>query len=887
MKTKLAVLVIALLVASIVAPLAFAQPNAPNGPWVDEVVFFAEKDRAKAVDMLSKGDMHLYFIDVSDPQIFQKAKADPNINYKFAYGLYYELTFNPVGPVFKNGEFNPFFDPKIREAMNYIIDRNYIANEIMQGLAAPMYVPITYASVDYARFIDVIKSLEIKYKYNFEKGKEIIFKEMMKLGAEYKNGKWYYKGKPVVIHFIIRTEDKRKEIGDYIASQLEKLGFTVDRMYKTSRQASPLWLFGNPADGKWTLYTGGWIQTAISRDDAGNFAFFYTPLGIPLPLWQAYKPSPQFYEVAKKLYENKFNSIEERNQLMTKALIMALQDSVRVWLVNQKAPFLLRKGVEVASDLSGGFATNMWSRTIRFTGKVGGTIKAGNSEVLVDPWNPVAGSDWVYDTVVYQATRDFATLPNPYNGLPVPDRMLHATVYVLSNYSTLITKSSDWLDLNFVDKITVPSDAWYAYDPVNDKIITAGEANVTEAKVKVVVNYGDVIGKVKFHDGTTMTLADWLVGFPLTFARVNPKSGLYDEAAVGPFQSWRKNFVAWKIVSVHPLIIEYYINYINLEAEFIADWAAGYPAHPLEMMAIGIKADAEHKLAFSADKADKLKVEWMNYIGGPSIPVLKQMLDEAKAEGYIPFKGFLGKYITVDEVKQRYQNLENWFKAHGHFWVGDGPFYLDKVDYNAHQAVIKAFRQFIDKADRFAGFVEPMVPEVSIKAPDVVISGLKADFDLSVTYKGKPYPMDKMWFVKYLVFDSAGQIVAKGEAKAVADGKWKIELPASTTINFGTGSYKLLVLAVSKEAIVPSQAEQPFTVTSQMAYIKGQVAQIQSSLQAKLGSLENGITQLNSKVSTLEGEINAVKGNVNIAMILGIIGIILAAIALAKAFKKS
>ena len=884
MKTKLAILVIALFVASMVAPLVFAQPN---GPWVDEVVFFAESDRAKAVDMLSKGDMHLYFIDVSDPQIFQKAKADPNINYKFAYGLYYELTFNPVGPVFKNGEFNPFFDPKIREAMNYIVDREYIANEIMQGLAAPKIVPITHASVDYARFIDVIKALELKYKYNFEKGKEIIFKEMLKLGAEYKNGKWYYKGKPVVIHFIIRTEDKRKEIGDYVASQLEKLGFTVDRMYKTSRQASPLWLFGNPADGKWHLYTGGWIQTAVSRDDADVFAFFYTPLGIPLPLWQAYKPSPQFYEIAKKLYERKFNSFEERNQLMAKAFELALKDSVRVWLVDQKAPFLLRKEIDVASDLSGGFATPMWSRTIRFKGKVGGTIKAGNSEVLVDPWNPVAGSDWVYDTVVYQATQDPAMLANPYNGLPVPNRVVKATVYVLSNYSTLITKSSDWLDLNFVDKVEVPSDAWYAYDPVKDKVVTAGEANVTEAKVKVVVNYGDVLGKIKFHDGSTLSLADWLVGWALGFARANPNSPLYDEAAVGPFQSFRKNWVAMKIVSTHPLIIEYYLNYINLEAEFIADYAAGFPSHPIEMLAIGIKADAQKQLAFSADKADKNKVEWMNYIGGPSLPILEKMLSEAKAEAYIPFKGFLGQYITADEMKQRYQNLENWYKAHGHFWVGDGPFYLEKVDYNAHQAVIKAWRQYPDKADRWASFVSPIVPDVTIKAPDVVISGLKATFDLTVTYGGKPFPVDKMMFVKYLILDGAGNIVAKGEAQAVEDGHWKIELPASTTINFGTGGYKLLVLAVSKDAVLPSQAEQPFTVTSQIAYIKSQVAQIQSSLQAKLTSFENGINQLNSKVNALENKVNTIQGNVNIAMILGIIGIILAAIALAKAFKKS
>ncbi|RLE95953.1 MAG: ABC transporter substrate-binding protein, partial [Thermoprotei archaeon] len=200
-------------------PPASASPEAaevPYGPWVDEVVFFSEKDLAKAVDMMEKGDMHLYFIDISDPDLFARVKASPNLKYKFAYGLYNELTFNPVGPEFKNGEFNPFCNPRIREAMNYIIDRNYIVNEIYKGLAKPKWVPLISAFPEYGRLADVIKLLEARYKYDFEKGKNIIFEELTKMGCEYREGKWYYKGKPIVIKFLIRIEDQRKQIGDYV-----------------------------------------------------------------------------------------------------------------------------------------------------------------------------------------------------------------------------------------------------------------------------------------------------------------------------------------------------------------------------------------------------------------------------------------------------------------------------------------------------------------------------------------------------------------------------------------------------------------------------------------------------------------------------------------------
>ncbi|MCC6004381.1 MAG: hypothetical protein LM590_08580, partial [Thermofilum sp.] len=61
--------------------------------------------------------------------------------------------------------------------------------------------------------------------YNFTKGYQIIQEEMTKLNATLNYGKWWYNGSPVIIKFLIRSEDSRKQIGDYVADQLEKLGF--------------------------------------------------------------------------------------------------------------------------------------------------------------------------------------------------------------------------------------------------------------------------------------------------------------------------------------------------------------------------------------------------------------------------------------------------------------------------------------------------------------------------------------------------------------------------------------------------------------------------------------------------------------------------------------
>ncbi|MEM1928682.1 MAG: ABC transporter substrate-binding protein [Thermofilaceae archaeon] len=879
MKERLVAILVLLTVISanfLTFELVKAAPEVPQGPWVDEVVWIKEPDPAKVVDMISKGDIHAYFIDVRpDPKLAERIKADPNIAYKYAYGLYFELTFNPVGPEFKDGSFNPFYNPRVREAMNWLVDRKYIVEEIMLGFARPKWFPLVSAFPDYARLADVVKVLEAKYSYNPELARTVIFEEMAKMGCEYRDGKWYYKGRPVVIKVLIRVEDQRRQIGDYVADLLEKLGFTVERIYKTAREAAPIWLRGDPADGQWHVYTGGWITTVVSRDDADVWAFFYTPLGRPDPLWQAYKPDPIFYEVAAKLWNREFKTIEERQELMAKAAELAMKDSVRVWLVDQIVPYLHRKDVTLAADLSGGFATVLWSRTVRFVDKVGGTFRAGNREVLVDPWNPVAGSNWVYDAVIIRATLGYAFLINPYTGLPMPERAVNATVFVEKEVSTI--SSSDWLTVKFVDRVEVPADAWWGFDTKAGKVVTAGEAGVRYAKVRVVVNYGDVLGKIRYHDGTTMSIADWVALWPLSFYRVDPESPLYDAAAVPGFTEWRKLFMGWRILSTSPLVIEWYGNFTHPEAEFIVTYYAGWPNIPWHVTAIGIRAEEKGLLAFSTSKADKLKVEWMNYIGGPSLKILEDTLREMLDTGYIPFEEFASKYVTPEEAKARYQALLNWYQAHGHFWVGDGPFYLESVDYLAPTAVLKANRNYPDKADRWAWLAEPPIPEVSIEVPENVIPGLPADITVRVSYKGQPYPAGRIEFVKYLILDAAGNVLGKGEATAVADGVFKISVPAEVTGKMTPGAYKVLTFTLSKDVAMPVTSEASFLAISQIAYMSTLLARTE----ARITSLEQSTS---ARLSDLEGRIAALSSSVNTAIALGALAVILAIIALALPF---
>ncbi|MEZ4835854.1 MAG: hypothetical protein R2873_28295 [Caldilineaceae bacterium] len=69
------------------------------------------------------------------------------------------------------------------------------------------------------------------------------------------DGGWQYDGNPVELLFLIRTEDERQEIGDYVATLFEDMGFTVTCDYRTSAEASPIWAGSDPAEGQWYVYT--------------------------------------------------------------------------------------------------------------------------------------------------------------------------------------------------------------------------------------------------------------------------------------------------------------------------------------------------------------------------------------------------------------------------------------------------------------------------------------------------------------------------------------------------------------------------------------------------------------------------------------------------------
>ncbi len=789
-------------------------PIERNGAWVDTIIFVEEPDTNIAVSRLEAGDIDVFAYNVSEPEPAQKIYelTDAGVlKYYTSYGNYNELTFNPV-PTFEDGRLNPFGNPKIREAMNWLVDRDYVAQEISGGMARPRFVPINYASKDTALLADVIAEISLKYAYNPEKAKEVITAEMEAMGAELVDGKWTYKGEPIVLVALIRTEDERLEIGDYVSTLLEDVGFTVDRQYKTSAEAATCWLRSEPATGCFSFYTGGWVTTAISRDEGSNFSFFYTARGYPVPLWLAYTPSEEFDTVAERLEISDYASMEERRELMAEALRLALEDSVRVWLKDDVGIAPLSADLSLASDLSGSiYGSSLWALTLKYKDQVGGSVTIAMPSMMTEPWNPIGGSNWIYDMMPLRGMQSPATVPDPFTGLMLPNRLAKAELFAKTGLP--IGQNMDWVTLQFVDSIEVPADAWVDWDAANQVFVTAAEkyTQTVTATTRVVMYYeDDYFAKMKWHDGSPVTLADHIMYMILQFDQSKPESAIYDESTLPAFETFMSAFKGWKIVSKDPLVIEYYTDAYALDAENnVSDSRAAHSAAfqngeaAWHNLTVGILTEAAGEAAFSTDKADALQIEQLNYISGPTLEIMKAHLDTAQAENYIPYAPTLGQYITADEAAARYANLQEWYRRRGHFHIATGPFYLERAFPIEGTLILQRNPEYPDSANKWLRFAEAPIPEVLVDGPGAVTIGDEATYDLFVEFQDAPYPVDDISMVKFLVFDATGALAHSGEAEAVEDGHWQVVLSADVTGKLAAGSNRLAVIVVSKRALVP------------------------------------------------------------------------------------
>ena len=77
---------------------------------------------------------------------------------------------------------------------------------------------------------------------------------------------------------MIRNDDLiRKSFGDFVASEIEKAGFTVIKEYGDLTKANRVVYGSNPADLEWNAYTESYISSSFSRYNPTTVSQMYAP----------------------------------------------------------------------------------------------------------------------------------------------------------------------------------------------------------------------------------------------------------------------------------------------------------------------------------------------------------------------------------------------------------------------------------------------------------------------------------------------------------------------------------------------------------------------------------------------------------------------------------
>ncbi len=438
--------------------------------------------------------------------------------------------------------------------MQYLIDRDFIASDIYQGRALPMFTNISPTDYDQLTIFPVVSKANIRYDNDL--ATKQITDAMNAAGASKDGDSWTFNGNPIQIKIVTRVEDERRDIGDLVRSSLETLGFQVAPQYQEFGPATLAVYASDPKTFQWHIYTEGWSRGAPVRyDDAGINQFAAPWLG-NMPGWQEVGywqyQNDQLDELGKKLYRGEFASEDDRDSLYQQMAQIALDESVRVWLVTALQSFPVRTDVEnLTLDIVSGPRNVFALRGADIPGRT--DIKVGNLWVWTErtTWNPVGGFGDAYSSDIYKNLVDPRLFNHPFTGLPHAFRIDF----------TVDTAGPD-------GTMDVPAEAliWDAKQNV-----WAPVASGTTAKSKVTFDYSKFLGTTWQH-GQPITMADVIYPIAQGYEIAYDDDKVQIETALGitsrPLLETFKGYV------FGDKTIDVYVDYWHFDDGYIASYAS-------------------------------------------------------------------------------------------------------------------------------------------------------------------------------------------------------------------------------------------------------------------------------------------------------------------------
>ncbi len=762
--------------ALLCAAAACGQALAEKGSYVDTVRFVQYLDENTALEEVRNGNLDVYYSRIPADRL-EGAHAREGLRVYDSTGGSYSILANPA----ESDRFNPFSIRDVRFALNYLVDRKLIVNELMGGLGSPS---VSYYGRHDPGYLTVIGQLEsYDFRYNPRLAGEMISGALLGAGAERSDGRWIHGGEPVGITIFIRSDDPvRKSIGEILASELEGMGFAVSKDFGDLNKAFVVVYGSDPAELRWNLYTEGWGRSAFVRYDSAGLGQMYAPWFSNMPGFN----DPGYWnyenggldEVTQRIYTGDFETEEQRAGLVREAVTMGIDESVRIFLASNVDRYVTNDGVSgVVNDFGAGVPSRFTPINAR-TG--GGELVVGVKQIYQGAWNPVMGLSDSYSTRIWGIVADPASFKHPFTGEALPVRASWDVETAGPRGGVEVPAGAVMWD--------VGSQAWEA--------VPAG----TEATSRVTFD----LAFGNWHHGRPMDMLDVL--HSLYFAvewgtRDGPDDRTFDSEFTPRAAQVTDTLVGVRQVDADT--IEAYVDYWHFDEGEIAEWASLWSVVPWEISAAMEQAVVDGKASFSRSGATAKNVSWLSLLVPNDAQVLRGYLEGFRAEGRVPAPA--GGAAGPGYAEDRYDAAIGWIEDNGHAVISNGPFYVDSYSPESRTITVRAFDDgtYPFAAGRWSEFEDARYPSIAgVDVPGTVQRG----GDLAITVASENADS-----VMYFLAGGDGRIVASGEVGA-GGGVSEVTIPGAETGLLAEGGGSVRVFAVSADVLRPDAHSAGFLV---------------------------------------------------------------------------
>ena len=774
MKKLLIIITIFIFTISIMYNESFAEKNT----FFDSVKFIQYLDENTALEEVRNGNLDAYYDSIS-PDRLENYQDRKGLQVFDSTGGSYSILVNPA----ESNEYNPFSNKDIRFALNYLLDRKLIVNELMGGYGAPI---ISYYSLSNPEYLTVIEQLEtFNFEYNPTLANEMISMALKKEGASKNEGKWQINEKPIEITIFIRSDDPvRKSIGEILAIELEKIGFTIKKDFGDLNKAFVVVYGSNPVDVKWNLYTEAWKGSAFVRYDSVELGHMYSPWfsnmpGFNDPSYWNYK-NEKLDTLTQRIYQGDFDTSKQRAELIQDAVVEGINESVRIFLASKIDKYVVNEKIEgVINDFGAGVPSrftpiNAKSNHEEFT--------IGVKQIYQGAWNPVMGLTDSYSRHIWGIISDPATFKHPFTGETIPVRA---------------TWKVDTAGTN--EKISVPQEA-KMWNPKLQKWENVGEDILAVSKVTFDFEFSN------WHNGEKMNMDDILHSLYFTVewgTQVDENDKTFDtEFTPRAAQSIQT------IIGVNPIdknTIEVYVNYWHFDENEIANWATIWNVMPWEITAAMEEAVIDGKVSFSRSGATSKNVNWLSIIIPNDANVIKNYLQEFKETKHMPY-ALKESNHDLEDYQKRYDASIEWIETHNHAVISNGPYYLQTYSPESRTIKVKAFddESYPFQKGEWAEFEKAEIP--SIKKIDMK-KIIRQGEELTITVE-----TENSDSILYFLTNSKGDKIASETIK-LKGKESTINITSDKTKELETGTNNIKIFAISKTVLKPDVIKSNFIVT--------------------------------------------------------------------------